>query len=311
MDSVTMDARDMELDLGLASYPLENIFDSADGYTGLMPFHTPIPNAQALKYDIQWPETSTSITACPSPEKSATAQTIFAEHFSVARLEDTLEDDASLSWPVEESGAWEIELDLAIDHQKDAAGPKAKKPKPKRRSVTKGAPAKHSRKRQKPSSDPTNPPVTVKRECSSYDVQWPCESVPSAPDTTQAVPEVMPHQYRANQNTMALGEEKVHYCGYCGYRKISASASGDGSVRIRCPCGGVRADGVLRMHSNWRSTPGETKDLDQSMVGLKCHVQGFAPMVSSRHRPHKTCKNFRRKEEDTDAGDGGITSNVD
>jgi len=43
-----------------------------------------------------------------------------------------------------------------------------------------------------------------------------------------------------------------YQCGYCGDRKISTSAGGDGRVRIRCECGGKHADATPRMHAKWK-----------------------------------------------------------
>lgn len=43
-----------------------------------------------------------------------------------------------------------------------------------------------------------------------------------------------------------------YQCGYCGERKISTSAGGDGRVRIRCDCGGKHQDRVPRMHAKWK-----------------------------------------------------------
>lgn len=43
-----------------------------------------------------------------------------------------------------------------------------------------------------------------------------------------------------------------YQCGYCGERKISTSAGGDGRVRIRCDCGGKHSDGEPRMHAKWK-----------------------------------------------------------
>lgn len=43
----------------------------------------------------------------------------------------------------------------------------------------------------------------------------------------------------------------TYRCGYCGVRKTSTSAGGDGRVRIRCECGGKRRDGKPRMHAMW------------------------------------------------------------
>jgi len=46
--------------------------------------------------------------------------------------------------------------------------------------------------------------------------------------------------------------EPWYACGYCGTRKASTSAGGDGRVRIRCECGGKHKDRKARMHANWR-----------------------------------------------------------
>eukprot|EP00656_Telonema_subtile_P007710 TRINITY_DN13620_c0_g2_i9.p1 TRINITY_DN13620_c0_g2~~TRINITY_DN13620_c0_g2_i9.p1 ORF type:complete len:347 (+),score=40.16 TRINITY_DN13620_c0_g2_i9:28-1041(+) len=60
------------------------------------------------------------------------------------------------------------------------------------------------------------------------------------------------HIYHPEQATAGNGEAQRYTCGYCGYHKTSSSAAGDGMVRIRCPCGGARADGVSRMHAHWK-----------------------------------------------------------
>jgi len=50
----------------------------------------------------------------------------------------------------------------------------------------------------------------------------------------------------------ARASEPWYMCGYCGVRKPSTSAGGDGRVRIRCECGGKHRDRKSRMHANWR-----------------------------------------------------------
>ena len=62
---------------------------------------------------------------------------------------------------------------------------------------------------------------------------------------------VDPHVYHADKATNGLGERKLYACGYCGYKKYTCSTGSDGQVRIRCKCGGMQSDGVLRMHAHW------------------------------------------------------------
>eukprot|EP00658_Telonema_sp_P-2_P036607 TRINITY_DN26442_c0_g1_i1.p1 TRINITY_DN26442_c0_g1~~TRINITY_DN26442_c0_g1_i1.p1 ORF type:complete len:220 (+),score=32.72 TRINITY_DN26442_c0_g1_i1:185-844(+) len=107
------------------------------------------------------------------------------------------------------------------------------------------------------------------------------EATPKAP-----VALVKPHVYHPQKATVGLGEQREWFCGYCGYKKVSASASTDGMVRIRCPCGGVRGDGVCRMHSNWTLTPGEQPECVADEEAGMCYANGFKPVISSRHRPH-------------------------
>eukprot|EP00658_Telonema_sp_P-2_P071854 TRINITY_DN61069_c0_g1_i2.p1 TRINITY_DN61069_c0_g1~~TRINITY_DN61069_c0_g1_i2.p1 ORF type:complete len:120 (+),score=4.78 TRINITY_DN61069_c0_g1_i2:115-474(+) len=59
------------------------------------------------------------------------------------------------------------------------------------------------------------------------------------------------HVYHHRRATCAIGQPKQYVCKYCGYSKTCSSGSSDGVVRIRCPCGGVKADGVNRMHAAW------------------------------------------------------------
>ena len=44
-------------------------------------------------------------------------------------------------------------------------------------------------------------------------------------------------------------------CYFCGLQKVATSTPSDGIVRIRCPCGGMRSDGVTRMHAKWSLEP--------------------------------------------------------
>jgi len=62
---------------------------------------------------------------------------------------------------------------------------------------------------------------------------------------------VDPHVYHPDKATNGLGERKLYACGYCGYKKYTCSTGSDGQVRIRCKCGGMQSDGVLRMHAHW------------------------------------------------------------
>jgi len=64
----------------------------------------------------------------------------------------------------------------------------------------------------------------------------------------------------------ARAAEPWYMCGYCGVRKPSTSAGGDGRVRIRCECGGKHQDRKSRMHANWRRCPGETYAQQTRMV---------------------------------------------
>jgi len=63
-----------------------------------------------------------------------------------------------------------------------------------------------------------------------------------------------------------------YQCGYCGERKISTSAGGDGRVRIRCECGGKHADNQPRMHAKWKMCtdtplPPDTEDVEGIAMG--------------------------------------------
>eukprot|EP00656_Telonema_subtile_P049618 TRINITY_DN6204_c0_g1_i2.p2 TRINITY_DN6204_c0_g1~~TRINITY_DN6204_c0_g1_i2.p2 ORF type:complete len:192 (+),score=18.10 TRINITY_DN6204_c0_g1_i2:118-693(+) len=64
-------------------------------------------------------------------------------------------------------------------------------------------------------------------------------------------PSAKPHKYHPERATRGLGRVQKYICNYCGYVKTSSSTSSDGGVRIRCPCGGMQADGVSRMHAKW------------------------------------------------------------
>eukprot|EP00656_Telonema_subtile_P015779 TRINITY_DN182_c0_g1_i1.p1 TRINITY_DN182_c0_g1~~TRINITY_DN182_c0_g1_i1.p1 ORF type:complete len:300 (+),score=44.09 TRINITY_DN182_c0_g1_i1:89-988(+) len=81
------------------------------------------------------------------------------------------------------------------------------------------------------------------------------------------------HVYHPGQATSGRGRALQYECGFCAYRKVSASASSDGMVRIRCPCGGARADGVSRMHANWSLVP-------SAIEGAASEAEG-APDISS------------------------------
>lgn len=72
------------------------------------------------------------------------------------------------------------------------------------------------------------------------------------------------HVYHPEQATSGGGNVQEYQCGYCGYHKVSSSAASDGMVRIRCPCGGARADGVPRMHAHWN--PIKTEDAEKLKV---------------------------------------------
>lgn len=123
---------------------------------------------------------------------------------------------------------------------------------------------------------------------------------PSAPKPPGPQP-VTPHRYHARKATAAQScELRTWFCGYCGYKKLSASAGTDGMVRIRCPCGGVRRDNIPRMHSHWTEQPGAApEELDANTAGLVCHAEGFKPILSCKHRPHKTYKTARRQNKNT------------
>eukprot|EP00656_Telonema_subtile_P001408 TRINITY_DN10633_c0_g1_i2.p2 TRINITY_DN10633_c0_g1~~TRINITY_DN10633_c0_g1_i2.p2 ORF type:complete len:143 (-),score=14.71 TRINITY_DN10633_c0_g1_i2:173-601(-) len=101
-------------------------------------------------------------------------------------------------------------------------------------------------------------------------------------------PVVQPHVYHPTKATatVGVGRQREWFCGYCGYRKVSASASTDGMVRVRCPCGGVRGDGKPRMHSNWVQAGAALEKVAEELAGKVCHAHGFRPVLSSRHRPH-------------------------
>jgi len=120
---------------------------------------------------------------------------------------------------------------------------------------------------------------------------------PTSPTEETGDGVVKAHVYHAAKATAkpksngGIGEQRTWFCGYCGYKKISASASTDGVIRIRCPCGGVHADKKNRMHSNWTQTPGVADIVvegvvEEGNIGQVCHASGFKPILTSRHRPH-------------------------
>ena len=69
------------------------------------------------------------------------------------------------------------------------------------------------------------------------------------------IPTTFCDDYKRQMAQNALGVAEKYNCGYCGRLKISASRCTDGQVRIRCQCGGVKRDGILRVHANWRVAP--------------------------------------------------------
>ena len=60
--------------------------------------------------------------------------------------------------------------------------------------------------------------------------------------------------------------KRTYICKYCGLRKEAAMASADGRVRIRCPCGGKHADGIVRMHANWKEDGSGAASLPENSV---------------------------------------------
>eukprot|EP00656_Telonema_subtile_P056321 TRINITY_DN8967_c0_g1_i2.p1 TRINITY_DN8967_c0_g1~~TRINITY_DN8967_c0_g1_i2.p1 ORF type:complete len:241 (-),score=22.22 TRINITY_DN8967_c0_g1_i2:45-767(-) len=75
--------------------------------------------------------------------------------------------------------------------------------------------------------------------------------------------------YMRSKAHEARGVEQKYLCGYCANVRTSASACGDGRVRIRCNCGGKHKDGTLRMHANWSPL-----------------VTMAAPMANGAHHKH-------------------------
>jgi hypothetical protein len=91
-------------------------------------------------------------------------------------------------------------------------------------------------------------------------VSWPRGSQQSAATMSNApgYPQIMVNQgvttvELSDAPTLGPSTHAAYQCGYCGVTKLSASAGGDGRVRIRCSCGGRRYDGVPRMHAMWRA----------------------------------------------------------
>merc|ERR1711935_38753 len=76
------------------------------------------------------------------------------------------------------------------------------------------------------------------------------------------------HDYHPDKATNGLGKRAIYVCGYCGYQKLSCSKAGDGQVRIRCECGGVRADGVARMHALWKRNVQNSENLGTPLTSI-------------------------------------------
>jgi len=86
---------------------------------------------------------------------------------------------------------------------------------------------------------------------------------------------VDPHVYHPDKATNGLGERKLYACGYCGYKKYTCSTGSDGQVRIRCKCGGMQSDGVLRMHAYWilQDAKCQPSDPNVSLIPLNAIAQ--------------------------------------
>lgn len=144
-----------------------------------------------------------------------------------------------------------------------------------------------NKKRPRPCASQT---ANDKRSRSKHSQDSTDETKQSSPDSTSSH-DVRPHKYQAGKATAGSGEQRTWYCGYCGYKKVSASACTDGMVRIRCPCGGVRRDNLPRMHSHWTETLASgSYATDEQGDGSNGPPKGFKPILSCKHRPHRTNK---------------------